>query len=210
METLYTPTETRTFSGENISLLVEQFLGTKSMSVNNNSNLQRWEPYLRKVLRQGAFRQRPETWQDYARSQSFQSPYVLVALNPQPLPPRYSFMIAILQELIDRVVLVHEIAFTMNQGGQEQSIIIVGGSFDKYIDDVDELCPLIEQYFPKPNGGKEPGPHPNWDHKEFLTVELLIAADLFKQNALNIENEKLRDELLTAGKKLSNRAFDRI
>lgn len=209
METTYTPDETRTFSSEKVSMLVEQLLGTNSDSFKHGPSPQPWGAYIRKAFRHGAFGPRPESWQYYSPSQSFLSPLVLVALNPQPLPPRYYFMSAVLQELIDHVVLVHEVASAMNQRGQEQSIIIVSGSFDKYLEDFDILCQIIKQYIPIPKVGDEPVPHPNWDTDKFSTIELLIAANLFKQNALNMDNGKLQDELMKNSKKLSYMAFDR-
>lgn len=210
METTYTPDDTRTFSREKVSLLVEQLLGTNSNAANNGPSPQPWGPYIRKVLRKGAFSPALEHWQNYERAQNFLSPYILVALNPQPLPPRYSFMIATLQELIDQELLVHEVASVMSQRGQEQSIIIVSGRFDKYLDDFDELCKIIERYIPIPKIGDEPVPHPNWNAEKFSAAELLMAAGLFKQNALNIEDGKLHDELMKNSNRLSTMAFERI
>jgi len=152
METTQTSTETKTFSVEKVNLLVEQLLGTHPNPVFNSPSTQPWGPFIRKVLKQDVFGPRPEPWQHYALSQNFQAPYLLTALNPQPLPPRYVFIIAVLQEVIDRVLLIHEVASALNRRGQEQSIIIVSGSFDKYLNDFDGLCPLIELYIPKLKG----------------------------------------------------------
>lgn len=210
METTYTPAETKNFSSEKVSHLIEQLLGTSSISANTGPSPQPWGPFIRKVFGQSAFDPRWKAWQSYGRSQSFLSPYVLVALNPQPLPPRSSFMVAVLQELIDHVMLVNEVASAMHQVGQERSIIIVSGSFDKYLDDFDGLCPWIERYIPIRKIWDEPVPHPNWEAKKFSSAELIIAAELFKQNALSIDNGKLQDELMKVSKRFSNMASDRI
>jgi len=211
--TTQTPTGTRTFSGEDISSLVAELLGTQLNPVLNSPSPQPWGAYIRKALKQGVFGPGTQHWQYYALSQNFQASYLLAALNPQPLPPRSAFMIAVLQEVIDQVRLIHEVASALNQRGQEQSIIIVSGSFDKYIDDIDELCgPIIKIILKhkKWRGDDEPIPHPNWDKEKFSAIELLIAANLFKQNASDTADENMRAESLQACKRLTNMAFERM
>lgn len=207
MKTTQTNAETENFSTEKISSLVAQLLGAQPNPILNGPSPEPWGPYIRKVLRHGVFGPRPEPWQDYAFSQNFQSSYLLAALNPQPLPPRSALMIAVLQEVIDQVLLIHDVAFALNHRGQEQSIIIVSGSFGKYLDDFDGLCHLIEPYIPKLNGWNEPVPHPN---EKFSAVELLTAAYMFKQSANTITDENMREELLQAHKRLTNMGLERM
>jgi hypothetical protein len=74
-----------------------------------------------------------------------------VALNPQPLPPRAAFLAAFAEEVIDRSLLMQEVADALNQNGEQQGIIIVGGRLTLL---VDELCGnnfKVRIPFPKPN-----------------------------------------------------------
>ena len=120
-------------------------------------------------------------------------PHSLAELNPQPLPPRAKLLVDITQQIVDRTLLIQETADTINQTGNEQSIIIVGGKVNKFVDEIDELCPRIPRKFPKPKGGSA---------DRFSAVELLAAGAVFQQNASTVANEGLRQELNNAGAKL--------
>src|SRR5580704_2343748 len=71
---------------------------------------------------QTAFGPRPEPW-------------IQVALNPQPLPPRTLFFAAIAQEVIERASLFKETADALTSQGERQGIIIVGGYVSRFADD---------------------------------------------------------------------------
>ena len=58
-----------------------------------------------------------------------------VALNPQPLPPRYAFLVSVAQALTSRVELLQEIADATAREGEQQGIIIVGGYVSRFVDD---------------------------------------------------------------------------
>ncbi len=62
-------------------------------------------------------------------------PWVQVALNPQPLPPRTLFFAAIAQEVIERASLIQETADALTSQGERQGIIIVGGYVSRFADD---------------------------------------------------------------------------
>ena len=61
----------------------------------------------------------------------------LVALNPQPLPPRAAFLAALARTVVERAELMQEIADAEGRGAQ-QGIIIVSGYPTRF---ADELCP---------------------------------------------------------------------
>lgn len=89
-----------------------------------------WDPVIRKAYERASLRM----------SSQFQfNSWDLVALNPQPLPPRALFSKALAEEVIDRALFMQEIADGMKPDGGERGIIIVGGIIDKFVDD---LCPV--------------------------------------------------------------------
>ncbi|MEO8072881.1 MAG: hypothetical protein ABI686_06510 [Acidobacteriota bacterium] len=125
----------------------------------------------------------------------------LAELNPQPLPPRATFLAAFVQEVIDRASLMQEIADALNQTGEDRGIIIVSGYLGRLVDD--GLCPepiKIKIPLPKPKGGED----------RFTALELLTAGAVFEQNATDTANENLRQELRNAGAKLIETGIDRI
>lgn len=121
-------------------------------------------------------------------------------LNPQPLPPRAVFIAAFTEEVIDRLVLMQEIADAINQTGDERGIIIVSGRIEQFITDIDELCPRIPKKFPKPKGYED----------RFSALELLTAGAVFSQYAAAVANENLQNELTNAGAKLIEKGIARI
>ncbi len=114
-------------------------------------------------------------------------------LNPQPLPPRAAFLVAVTEEVIERALLLQEIADAMNQSGEERGIIVVGGKLAQYVDGIDELCPRLTVKIPKPKGGSA---------ERFSSIELLAAGAVFEQNAAAVADEGLRNELRNAGARL--------
>ena len=56
-----------------------------------------------------------------------------IALNPQPLPPRFVFARAVAQSVIERAELMQDIADATS--GDENGIIIVGGYLSRFADD---------------------------------------------------------------------------
>ncbi len=124
-----------------------------------------------------------------------------VELNPQPIPPGVAFLAAFAQEAVDRAVLTQEIADAMNQTGERQGIIIVGGRLS---DLVDELCGNNFKI-------KIPIPRPKHDTDEMLSgLELLAAGAVFEQNAAITANEGLQKELRNAGAKLIETGIARV
>lgn len=123
------------------------------------------------------------------------------ALNPQPLPPRAAFLVAFTEEVIDRALLMQEVAEALNQTGEQQGIIIVGGRLSLL---VDELCGNNFKV-------RIPFPKPKHDEDEFLSgFELLAVGAVFEQNAATIAHEGLRQELRNAGARLIETGIGRL
>ena len=124
----------------------------------------------------------------------------IAALNPQPLPPRAAFLTAFAEEVIDRALLMQEIADAMDQG-DERGIIIVSGKLQLL---VDELCGnnfKVKIPFPKPKRGES----------ELLSsLELLTVSAVFQQNAATVAHEGVRRELRNAAAKLAEAGIARM
>jgi hypothetical protein len=124
-----------------------------------------------------------------------------VALNPQPLPPRVAFLAAFAEEVIDRSLLMQEVADALKQTGEQQGIIIVGGRLTLL---VDELCGNNFKV-------RIPFPKPKRDEDEFLSgLELLTVGAVFEQNAATVAHEGLRQELRNAGARLIETGIARM
>jgi hypothetical protein len=111
----------------------------------------------------------------------------LVALNPQPLPPKAQVLGAIAQEVIGRTDLLQELAGSLEQRG----IIIVGGYVGQF---VSEFCG---------NGFRlpwlRPGPPPpHWSHDELDSADLLVLAGHFAQGARHAFDQDVRGVLAGA------------
>lgn len=125
----------------------------------------------------------------------------LVALNPQPLPPRAAFLTALARTVVERAELIQEIADAQGQG-EQQGIIIVGGYPVRF---ADELCPEKFRF-------KWPLPHPPppWFKQELDGVDLLMLATEFDQAAKGAFSPALRQGLADASAKFAQTGLSRM
>jgi hypothetical protein len=124
----------------------------------------------------------------------------LVALNPQPLPPRAAFLTALARTVVERAELMQEIADAQGQGqGEQQGIIIVGGYPVRF---ADELCPEKFKF-------KWPFPHPPFK-QELDGVALLMLATEFDQAAKGAFSPALRQGLADASAKFAQTGLSRM
>jgi hypothetical protein len=98
-----------------------------------------------------------------------------VALNPQPLPPRWAFLASFVRTIAERAELIHEVASAVAVDGEEQAIIIVGGYVRRLCDDF--LRSDFKLWWPYPD------PHPNWFAKELNSTDFVWMATQFEQAA---------------------------
>jgi hypothetical protein len=110
-----------------------------------------------------------------------------VSLNPQPLPPRYAFLVAAAQAVVNRAELLQEIADATLQEGTRQSIIIVGGYTRRFTDDWCGNGFRLRWPFP--------GPRPNWFTHELSGIDLVVMATQFHQAAKETFSLDLRQNL---------------
>jgi hypothetical protein len=231
MQAVQTTNETAYISREKLVSFVSQIFGGTSAGREDDEHPLPpgpWDPMIRKVSNR-VFGPRPEPW--HLKFGPYPEPwrselhvnrmilgviaarhpeifdtiggdrFTLAALNPQPLPPRAAFLAAVTEEVIDRALLMQEVADAMNQTGEQRGIIIVGGRLSQFVDGIDELCPRIERKFPKPKGGIE---------LRFSGLELLTAGAVFEQNAATVAHEGLRQELRNAGARLIEAGLARM
>lgn len=203
-------------SREKLVALVAQFLGGAGANPNPDEPRKPgpWDPVIRKVARQ-IFGPEPDPWhsefsltrlilnavaerrpelQDLLRNGLDR-----VALNPQPLPPRWAFVAAFAEEAVERILLVQEVADSLGHAGEQRGIIIVGGRVASL---VDEFCG---------NGFHIPLPHPKHsDGGRLSGVELVIAGAVVGQNAAAVAHEGLRRELNDAAARLMETGIARM
>lgn len=125
-----------------------------------------------------------------------------VALNPQPLPPKYAFMMSLAQTLIQRAEFIQEVSGAMVNEGEQQGIIIVSGYVGRF---VDEFCGNgFRLRFPIP------GPRPKWYADEVSGVDLVVMAAAFDQAAKDAYNPEFGRVLADASAKLAEAGLARF
>lgn len=130
------------------------------------------------------------------------NPLEEVALNPQPLPPLYAFLVSVAQTVIARAELLQEIAGATLHEGEPQRIIIVGGYISRFCDDV---CGSGFRWkWPRP------GPHPHWFDHELRGIDLLVLAAQFEQGAREAYSPALRRNLSDASARLAEAGLSRM
>ncbi len=153
----------------------------------------------RRLLFQPIFGRHPESAAGSSGGHRFSDE---VALNPQPLPPRYAFFIAVAQAVIRRAELLQELASAASSDGSSQSIIIVGGYTSRFID---EWCGTeFRLRWPFP------GPRPRWFPHELDGIDLVVVATQFKQAANEAFSRQLREHFASAAAKFAGAGLSRI
>jgi len=169
-----------------------------------------WDPYIRQALNRvrltSGFSPAPSMPTPILWREDFgplPDPWMLVALNPQPLPPRVAFPLAIAQEVISHVELAQQIAEAIGHQGEEQGIIIVGGIVSRFVDDCGNGRIWRKRPFPIPP--------PFGDADDRLTaLELVVMGAQFEQSARTTVNERLQHEFKRAGSKLIEMGIARM
>jgi hypothetical protein len=133
----------------------------------------------------------PEIWDALGGGHSFGEE---VALNPQPLPPRFALLTSVAQAVISRAELLQEIADATRREGEEQGIIIVSGYLARFVDD---FCGT--EFRPK---WLFPGPPPPWFADELKGIDLVVMATQFEQAAREAYSPELRQNLADANARL--------
>lgn len=125
-----------------------------------------------------------------------------VALNPQPLPPRITFLMSVAQAVIDRSELLQEMVDAVQHEGEERGIIIVSGYIARFVDDFCGNGFKLKYPFP--------GPRPHWFNDELEGIDLVVLGMQFDQAANEAFNPNLRLNLVTASLKFVEAGMSRM
>ena len=181
-----------------------------------------WDPIIRVALeRIGFFGPQPEPWRVFDRSARRLFAGILarhpeisdaiggghsfgdeVALNPQPLPPRYAFLVSVAQALTSRVELLQDIADATAREGEQQGIIIVGGYVSRFVDDFCGTEFRLRYPFP--------GPRPHWFTAELDGIDMVVMAAQFEQAAKESFSSDLRHTLADVSTRLAEAGLSRM
>ena len=163
---------------------------------------------------ESVFGPRPEPWRPIFASILARHPEIFdalggghsfgdeVALNPQPLPPRYAFLLAAAQTVISRAELHQEFADSTRRAGEERSIIIVGGITRRFSDDWCGTGFRLKYPFP--------GPRPHWFTTELSGIDLMVIATQFEQSAKQTFSQDLRQNLVNASAKFAEAGLAKL
>jgi hypothetical protein len=125
-----------------------------------------------------------------------------VALNPQPLPPRYAFLVSLARTLVGRAELMQEIADATVRKGEQLGIIIVSGYVSRFSD---EFCGNDFRF-----RWPFPGPRPNWFAERLDAIDLVVMATQFDAAAKQAHQPDLRRSLAGAGSRFAEMGMARL
>lgn len=125
-----------------------------------------------------------------------------VALNPQPLPPRYAFLSAVVQAVASRAELLQEMADATARKGEQQGTLIVGGYVARFSDDFCGTGFRLRWPFP--------GPRPHWFAQELDAIDLVVLATRFEDAAKQSFNQDLRRSFSSASARLAEAGLSKL
>jgi hypothetical protein len=102
-------------------------------------------------------------------------PSSVLALNPQPLPPRSAFLASVILEVTERMTDVCELADLIPRPGGERGNILVAGHVAKFVDDICGNGMRIRWPFP--------WPAPSWFNDSLSDQDLIVMGTQFQQCA---------------------------
>lgn len=142
----------------------------------------------------------PQIWDAIGGGHGFDE----VALNPQPLPPRYKFVKTLAQVIINRAGLIRDVAANLGvENFEGRGIIVVGGR--DFLTMIDDICGndfRLYRPFPHP-------PHPWWNDR-FDTLGYLLMAAQFESALRETVYEDLRHDFHEAAAKLVDAGLARL
>jgi len=143
-----------------------------------------------KVIFASILARHPEIWDAIGGGHNFGDE---VALNPQPLPPRFAFLVSVAQTVTSRAELLQELADATTREGEQQGIIIVSGYTSRFSEDWCGNGFRLKWPFP--------GPRPGWFTSELDGIDLVVMAAQFEQAAKESFSPDLRQNLADASAK---------
>jgi len=142
------------------------------------------DPYIRKALERSVIgagvgtnlwrviaEKHPDIWDVIGGD-----PSSTVALNPQPLPPRSSFLAAVILVFTERMTDVCELADLIPRPGGERGNLIVAGHVARFVDEICGNGLRIKWPFP--------WPAPPWFSDSLSGADLIVMGTQFQQCAV--------------------------
>ncbi|WP_423738127.1 hypothetical protein [Chitinophaga caseinilytica] len=128
-----------------------------------------------------------------------------VALNPQPLPPGdIAFSFALAQEVIDRALLLHDMAGTLQPNAPGHADAIAVGLVRDFTND---YCPVPTKIVIR---RKRPFPVPPDAEAGWSALEMLAVGISFTQAAESIAVPALQEALQAAGNQIMDAGLSRL
>ena len=145
----------------------------------------------------------PEPWRAFGRIEDVvRGRFNKVALNPQPLPPRWAFSLEFARAAMERLVLIQETAEAVRSDGSDRGIIVVGGKVSELVDFV------CGNSFRRPI--PIPGPRGGVEDMRASGDELVMIGLEFLRGAKEIASADLANEFRNAGKRLVEEGVSRF
>jgi hypothetical protein len=153
-----------------------------------------WDPVIRKALSRLKDRlgPHPDPWKVFGAwtAGPQPDPWQLVALNPQPLPPRMLFAVTLAEEVVNHVSTLQDVADAVGQSRSTAPEYLA-----RFVDDI-ELCPPWRKW---------PFPPPKRGDRLFDPIDLVTLGVSFEHLAQTVPNDELRGSFQAAGAKLAEK-----
>lgn len=157
-----------------------------------------WDPVIRKALSQMGwkFRPSPDPWilREYFGDQ--------VALNPQPLPPRFAYITVLAQELVNSIVNLQDLTETLPGDFQVQIAQVANQRLQIFFDDYCGTPPRKSPF---------PIPYPKNEVMEgFRPIELVVLGTQLEAAATTLTHQDLQQALSGLGTTLTERGIAQL
>jgi hypothetical protein len=126
-------------------------------------------------------------------------PWRAVMLNPQPLPPKELYALALADAHIHELLALDRAGALL--GGEVAERTLDRGL--RILAEVDELCPPL---WPRWRKGWPP-PRPPWENEQMTNPELFVLGTRFLAAAELIEQENLQAEVVRLGEKVLDQSL---
>ena len=128
-------------------------------------------------------------------------PWHAVMLNPQPLPPKALYALALADAHIYELLALDRAGALL--GGEVTERALDRGM--RIVAEVEDLCPPL---WPRPpKGGWPPPPRPPWENEQMANPELFVLGTRFLAAADLIEQESLQAEVVRLGEKVLDQSL---
>lgn len=129
-------------------------------------------------------------------------PWRAVALNPQPLPPKALYALALADAHIEEVLGLDRVGALLGgevaERGQDWALRLIA--------DLDELCPRWPKW---PRVWPPPPPPPVWENEEMTSTELLLYGTRLLAASELLQQERLQGALADLGERALDLSLNR-